>query len=100
MGLKVTCNNVPRNITYGYELSEKERKEFDYIEAEHFDGHSFVRYRGELYDLSDFMRCGPGELHDTGWVGYASDSFFSGIVVKYVDNFERVVIGTYYITND
>jgi hypothetical protein len=94
MAITIRTNNVPRNPVYGYELSEKERKEFDYIDAEHFDGHSFLRYKGELYDLSDFMRA--TDIADLkGWDGYASDSYFSGIVIKYVDNFERVIVGTY-----
>jgi hypothetical protein len=94
MAITIRTNNVPRNPIYGYELSEKERKEFDYIDAEHFDGHSFLRYKGELYDLSDFMRAREiSEL--SAWDGYASDSYFSGIVIKYVDNFERVIVGTY-----
>jgi hypothetical protein len=94
MSFKIKTNNVPRDLVYGYELSEKERKDFDYIDAEHFDGHSFMRYKGELYDLSDFMRTTKG-MGLLDWDGYASDSHFSGIVIKYVDNFERVIVGTY-----
>jgi hypothetical protein len=94
MAFKIKTNNVPRNLLYGYELSKKERKEFDYIDAEYFDGHGFFRYKGEVYDPSDFMRA--TDIADLkGWDGYASDSYFSGIVIKYVDNFERVIVGTY-----
>lgn len=100
MTLKVKTNNVPRDLIYGYELSEKELKEFDYIDKDEIGTHEFFRYKGQVYDPSDYMRTGPGELHDAGWPIYASDTFFSGTVVKYVDNFERVIVGTYYITND
>jgi hypothetical protein len=95
MTFQIKTNHVPRNLTYGYELSEKERKEFDYIAEEDFSTHSFFRYKGEVYDPSDFMRV--TDISDLkGWDGYASDSYFSGIVVKYVDNFERVIVGTYF----
>jgi hypothetical protein len=30
-----------------------------------------------------------------GWDGYRSDSYFSGIVVRYVDDGERVIAGLY-----
>lgn len=95
MALTVKTNNVPRNLIYGYELSEKERKEFDYIAQDDIGTHEFFRYKGEVYDPSDFMRAsdmtGLG-----GWDGYASDSYFSGIVIKYADeHFETVVVGFY-----
>jgi hypothetical protein len=97
MTLKIKTNNVPREVICGIELTNKERKEFDYIKDEDFDCHSFFRYKGQVYDLNEFMRTGPGEIHDAGWQGYASDSYFSGTIIKYVDNFERVIVGTYTI---
>jgi len=30
------------------------------------------------------------------WDGYQSDSFYSGVLVKYVEDFERVIMATYY----
>lgn len=67
----------------------------------------FVRYRGRLYPLSDFTTTTPGPwnfgLPDEfrEWDGYLSDSFFSGIVIRYVRDGERydtdrVILGTYY----
>jgi hypothetical protein len=98
MALTVKTNNVPRNLIYGYELSEKERKEFDYISAEDLSTHEFFRYKGNLYDPSDFMRVDPGTEGNCGlkgWDGYESDSYFSGIVIKYRNDFEQVIVGFY-----
>ena len=99
--MKIVCNNVPRDVIYGDELSAKERAEFDYIEAEEFDTHEFFRYKGQAYALDDFMRIDANiapHPQRKGWDkfdGYASDSYFSGVLVKYVDS-DRVVVATYF----
>lgn len=80
MALKVTTNNVPRLMLDFSELSEAERAQFDYI-GEDGEG-AFIRYRGWTYDLGEFLR-GPSDVGLAGWDGYSSDSFFSGVVVKF-----------------
>src|ERR1019366_6189701 len=93
--LTIKTNNVPRNLIYGYELSAAERKEFDYIPAYEIDSHDFFRYRGNIYDPSEFMRI-PSGMFAPKWHAYASDTFFSGILIKYVNEFEQVVCATYF----
>jgi len=99
--MKIVCNNVPRNLIYGYELSEKERGEFDYLESEEFETHEFFRYKGEIYDMGEFMRIDSAiapHPQREGWESfdsYASDSFFSGVLVKYVDS-DHVIVATYF----
>lgn len=99
MALTIITNNVPRDIIESWEISEEERKDFDYIDWSKVDrgedSVSFFRYKGELYDLGDFMRI-PETLDFEGWDGYISDTFFSGILVKYTDDFESVVAGRFY----
>jgi len=107
---KITTNNVPRDIIDAWQLSAKERKEFDYLDWEAIergeDSASFFRYRGELYDIGEFSRiippgskrCHPMECGSPdfiGWDGYVSDSYFSGMLIKYVDNGERVIVARY-----
>ena len=100
--IEVVTDNKRRLIIDGYQLSERERKEFDYIDD--FSFAYFVRYKGELYDLGDFMILNPQtvgvepSLGSIGWHGYASDSYFSGIVMRYAEgDDDRVIIGTYYV---
>lgn len=99
MTITIRTNNVPRPIINAWELTAKERSEFGYLDWDAIergeDSASFIRYRGELYDLSEFVRIVPqggnggafahydhsGEL--SGWDGIRTDSFFSGIVVRY-----------------
>jgi ribosomal protein L30E len=91
--MKIRTNNKPRHVIYGFELSNKERQEFDYYTGEELDNATFFRYKGNIYDVGEFMRC-PDSL--APWHGYSSDSYFSGVVVKIVDNGESVIVGQYF----
>lgn len=90
--IKIMTNNKPRQLIYGYELTDKQKQDFDYIED--INSHDFVKYKNNIYDLSEFMRI---ENNDSlkGWEGYSSDSYFSGTLVKYIDD-DTVIMGRYY----
>lgn len=90
--IKIMTNNKPRQLIYGYELSDKQKQDFDYIED--IDSHDFVKYKNNIYDLSEFMRVENNDsLKD--WHGYSRDSYFSGTLVKYTDE-DTVIMGWYY----
>jgi hypothetical protein len=100
--ITIRTNRQPRAILQRYELSQRESAEFDYLAD---DEGTFFRYRGLVYDLGEFCRvipqgstrCHPTECDDpafSGWDGYMSDSFFSGVLVKFVDD-ESVIVGAY-----
>ena len=90
--IKIMTNNKPRPLVYGYELTDKQKQDFDYIED--IDSHDFVKYKNNIYDLSEFMRVENNDsLKD--WEGYSSDSYFSGTLVKYIDD-DSVIMGWYY----
>lgn len=99
--MHITTNNHWRNFLYGYELSESERAEFDYIDRDDIDTHSFIRYRGMIIDPHEFMRIDETMLlhpeNDTmnQWQCYQSDSYFSGMVLRYSNDFKQYQIGTY-----
>lgn len=99
--LTIITNNVPRFTVDAYELTLEERKEFDYLNWEAIekgeDSATFFRYKGEVYDLGEFQvsRGMPGFSPLCNWDGYHNDSFFSGIVVRYVDD-ESIVVGRFY----
>jgi hypothetical protein len=100
--LTIITNNVPRDVLDGYELTVKERDEFPYVNwqgiEEGSDSASFFRYKGETYDLGEFMApTGLPEFNPLcAWGGYRNDSFFSGIVIRYVDDCERIIVGRFY----
>lgn len=97
--LTIKTNKIPRRTIDAYELTEKEREEFDYLGWPEIDAGNdsatFFRFKGQLYDLGQFMRC-PDTAWFKGWDGYYSDSAFSGILVKYCNNCEDVIVATYY----
>lgn len=100
MNAHIATNNRPRDLLSWYELTPKEQKEFDYIETPEDDGMDrFVRYRGWVYDTQDMMAVRkstlPADSFLQKWDVYQGDSFFSGVLLKYCDNYERVIMATY-----
>lgn len=98
----VHTNHVPRDVIDAMQLTEAERAQFDYLNWQDMEegnaSASFFRYRGELYDLGGFeVWDNPTSPTREHWDSYRSDSFFSGLVVRYVNNFERVVVGLYMV---
>lgn len=102
--LTIISNEVPRDIIDAWELTPLEREGFEYLDWEALedgrDSASFFRYKGELYDLGDIPAHEPSRAPQpdpfVGWHGVLSDSFFSGILVRYCDDHERVIVGRYY----
>jgi len=97
--MKIHTNNKPRLLTDAYQLIEKEREEFDYLDWEAIDSGNdsaaFFRYKGRLYDLGEFMRIEDNsELQ--GWHGYSSDSAFSGKLIKLCDDNDYIIVGRYF----
>ena len=97
--ITVTTNNVPRDVIDAWQLTPAERAEFDYLDWDAIDAGNdsarFFRYRGQLYDLSDGFEVSMPEGTPGRWDGFQSDSFFSGILVRFVDDYmERIVVGT------
>ncbi len=99
----IITNSVPRDILDACELTVEEIEQFDYLDWQAIergeDSASFFRYKGEVYDLGDIPavdRRPNMDIAFQGWDGVDSDSFFSGILVRYVDDFERVIVGRFY----
>ena len=81
--LKVYTNHHRHPIIYYWELTKEEKDDFDWVEDGDND-HTFFRYRGNTYCLSDFMQITPQAPKEfQSWHGYISDSFFSGILIKW-----------------
>ena len=92
--LKIVSNGRPRPVLNGWELTEKEREEFDYIENVIDEPYRFFRYKGNVYDLQEFILTGK-DLED--WDGVRADSFFSAVVIKLIaDDNESVIAGSVY----
>ena len=98
--MQIITNNKPRHIIYGFELSDKEKEQFDYLND--IDECKFFRYKGEIYDLGEFMQIDqsiaphPQRSGWENWQGYSSDSYFSGVLVRYTSDYESIIVGRYY----
>lgn len=100
--LTIITNHVPREIVEAWELTPDERKRFDYVNwaavERGEDSASFVRYKGETYDLGDTEGTFPA---DRRWF-YLSDSFFSGVLFRYLTDergepdADHIICGRYY----
>jgi hypothetical protein len=104
--LTVKTNNVPRECIMGQWLDgfftknpgtlySKLREQFDYLTEDEFDETEFFQYKGYWYSIGDFMRLDANSpLSNKKWDGYSSDSYFSGVVIKY--NYDgTVTVGRY-----
>ena len=99
--LTIRTNNHWREFLDWCELTNKEREWFDYQDED--SGGMFFRYRGICYDLGRFERCpDTSEAFNThannlaDWHGYASDSFFSGVCIRFNRECDAIQVGTYY----
>ena len=94
MELQIRSNKHWRNFLYGYELTSKEKEDFDWIDQEEIETQSFLKYKGFVYSLDNFMTIDRNAaLAD--WDGYAGDSYFSGVVIKLSEDGEQYQVGTY-----
>lgn len=108
--MKIWTNNVPRFTIDAWELTPKERAEFDYMDwpaiDQGSDSASFVRYKGGLYDLNEFVRIVPGALQigfehgvDEGspllaWDYIRTDGYFPATVLRYSGrDHDAVIVG-------
>ena len=91
---KIVTDHKWKNFLYGYELTEKEKKEFDYMSEQEIEYGNFFRYCGQVYSLFEFLVTMPEELKASGWHGFASDSYFSGIAVKVSNDCEQYMVAT------
>ena len=71
------------------------RDQFDYLSEDEFDNTEFFKYKGHWYDVGEFSRINNSAFGTYKWDGYSSDTFFSGIVIKYCyDGY--VIVGSYF----
>jgi len=93
--IEITSTMREKPMVYGYQLTDREKRDYDYMED--IDSADFFWYRKRLYALDDFMRLDPkGAMSMEGyWHGYVGDSFFSGVLVHICEDKDGVIVGTY-----
>ena len=88
--MKIKTNNHAYPILSFYDLTDKELKEFDNREEDKLESESFIRYKGNIYSLSEFS-----SSHIEGYNGYFCHTAFSGVLLKFTDS-GYVKMASYY----
>ncbi len=97
--VKIFGNNHLVPLIYGNELSDKEKKEYDFLDEEELETSQFFRFKNWTYYLGNFMRLSnnsPFENCPIKFDGHAGDTFFSGVLVTFCEDNEFVKVYTYY----
>ena len=93
MAVTIKTNNVPRAVVTGAQLNDREKAEFDYYTNDGLENALFFRYKEGVYDIGEVLSA-PESLKP--WQGYSSTSYFSGVVIRYTDDLESVIVGVYW----
>jgi hypothetical protein len=101
MPVTIKTDHKWRNLVYRSDVPASVLKsQFDYLSEDDDGADGFFCYRGWWYHVSDFMavdyKGDQDPFADGHWDGYANDSYFSGVVVKFDKDCERVMCGTYF----
>ena len=91
MTISIISNNQERPVIDWHDLTPKQQSEFNYDSAEESQ---FVIYKNWPYDVAEFMAVRHND-ELSAWHGYSSDSFFSGVLIKFAPDCETVIMGRY-----
>jgi hypothetical protein len=89
--MKIVKSNHKYEAITWVELPKKFQNYFDYLDEDQKYHNRFVKYKKQYYDISDMMRS-----NIKGWDSYQSDSFFSGVLIKYNYSDDTYTIATYF----
>ena len=94
--LKVITDRKWKQFKYRNEVPKRVlAREFDYQDGESDTLDGFFCYRKRWYHLDGFMCIDKNSPFPKQWNGYASDSFFSGVLIEVSHDGETYRVGTY-----
>lgn len=95
--MKIITNNQPRPLLSWYDLTEKERQDFDWPGSEEEQWSTvFFRYKSQVWCLDEFVRNLPNGMF-SGWDGHSATSAFSGVLIKFIHGLDdEIVVGRCY----
>lgn len=98
--LRVVTDTTPQDILHLNELTNEELTDVGYVDTAIgvcFTGlGTFFRYRGDVYDLDEFIAINPSLLTEDireRWDGFRPDAYTSGLVIKYLNGGKQVLVG-------
>ena len=87
--MKIKTNGHTYDLMYYQDLTPKELKQFENWDMDKLGIETFIRYKGDIYVLSDFSDCKVGD-----YKGIYQHNEFSGVLIKVI-NFHHVKIASY-----
>lgn len=95
--MAIITNYQPRPTFSWWDLSDKEKAKLDWLETEEEQcSVVFFRYRRQVYCLDEFVT--PNSPHHLDWDGVAPETFYSGVIVKYIHGLnDEIIVGYYYL---
>lgn len=98
--MQIITNNVPRVLVAFADLPIKAQADFDYVEELAWFDPRFVQYKGCWYDVDDtqgvrYSRGGSAMTEFNGWDLFVSETFFSGVLFRLVED-DQVIVGRYF----
>ena len=99
--MNIVTNNHARMLLMWAELPEGiGESEFDYVDdADRYEPR-FFNYRGAWYDAFEFEYISDQPCYAPlrgKWTAVQSDSYFSGVVIRWHREFESVIVGRYFV---
>lgn len=88
----IYTNHHERQVLWKSDLNEKEQADLDWLE----DEGQVVRYRGEVYPISEFTTT-EGVDEFKGWDGWIAWTYFSGVLIRMASDEDVAVLGTYVV---
>lgn len=91
--MKLRTNNIARSLWNWHDLDDKQKSELDWRDTDELQ-ESFLGfiYKGQIYDLSDFVKLDDDNYPINGWHGAFAQSAFHAIVIKMTDD-NFVIVG-------
>ena len=99
MSVTIKTNNHERDLIPLCDLTEEERNEYCqgdvWMDSDQtlYGDSTFFRYKGRVYCTDEFM-FNTSDYFE-GWDGILNDTFFSGILIKYTEDFDGVIVGRF-----
>ncbi len=90
MTITIKTNGKKYPLLSFYDLPKKQKDWFDWAN----DSELFFKYKNHYYALSEFMKCEHEQFKN--WNGYKSESFFSGVLFKFTDDTDYIIVASYY----
>lgn len=88
------------DIIYGWQLTEKEKRQFSYSSLAELHEASFFRYKGRVHDMEEFSIFQDKDRPDAfkKWEAYSNDTYSSGLVIRFAPDtdYECLQVGYWF----